>query len=100
MDIKKEIGSLQLMERMRVRIFDSGDAAAVSRCHAEIDNAMRGIIRWLDMAEAAIALAQHQAASVGDPVADEAAYYRERCKLWDAFMAAKDKAKEVDREST
>ena len=97
MDIKKEIGRLQLMERMRVRIFDSGDAAAVSRCHAEIDNAMRGIIRWLDMAEAAIALAQHQAASVGDPVADEAAHYRERCRLWEAFMQAHKAAKDANQ---
>ena len=47
------------------------------------------------VAEASMAYMEHQAASVGDPVADEAAYYRERCRLWDAFMAAKDTAKEV-----
>ena len=66
-------------ERIRRQAFEAGD--------------------WLDravnVAEAAIAYMEHQAASVGDPVADEAAYYRERCRLWDAFMVAKAKAKEV-----
>ncbi len=51
----------------------------------------------LAVAEAAIAYMEHQAASVGDPVVNEAVYYRERCELWNAFVAARANAKDANQ---
>ena len=84
-----------MVRRQRI---DDGDGVEQTRRQA--GEARERLDRAVKVAEAAIAYMEHQAASVGDPVADEAAYYRERCRLWDAFMAARDKAKEVNREST
>ena len=71
------------------------DGDGVERIRRQAGEAGERLDCAVKVAEAAMAYMEHQAASVGDPVADEAAYYRERCRLWDAFMLAKDKAKEV-----
>lgn len=71
------------------------EGEGAERIRGQFGESVDRLCRVVEVAEAAIAYMEHQAASVGDPVADEAAYYRERCRLWDAFMLAKDKAKEV-----
>ena len=76
------------------------EGEGVEQIRRQFGEAVDRLCRAVKVAEAAMAYMEHQAASVGDPVADEAAYYRERCKLWDAFMEAREKAREVNREST
>ena len=71
------------------------DGEGAERIRRQFGESVDRLCRVVEVAEAAMVYMEHQAASVGDPVADEAAYYRERCRLWDAFMLAKDKAKEV-----
>ena len=54
----------------------------------------------LAVAEAAIAYAEYQASNPGEDFASNdiraGEYFREQCELWDAFMAARDKVKEVE----
>lgn len=101
MDIKRKIGQLQIMERMGMRIVQSGDAAAESRYYSEIDDAMRSIDAWVDMANAAIAVAEYQATIGYDPEVDNATYTPERGRLWHAFITARAKVKGVSwNEST
>ena len=95
MDVKNEIKNLVLYAMCQQDAVTFGSARAANGYGQLVGQSLDNIGRWADMAEAAMAYMEHQAASVGDPVADEAAYYRERCRLWDAFMLAKDKAKEV-----
>jgi hypothetical protein len=73
---------------------DRGDARRADAAADNLRQCRRVLGVQLAVAEAAIAYMEHQAASVGDPVVNEAVYYRERCELWDAFTAASAKAKD------
>ena len=64
------------VERIRRQAFEAGD---------RLDRAVK-------VAEAAIAYAEHQVNNGWDANVDGATYIRERGKLLDAFMAAREKA--------
>ena len=51
----------------------------------------------LAVAEAAIAMAEHQAFAAFDPNVEAAVYFRERDKLWDAFVEAHKAAKAANQ---
>jgi hypothetical protein len=76
---------------------DRGDAQRADTAAEHLRHWGRVVDAQLAVAEAAIAYMEHQAASVGDPVVNEAVYYRERCELWNAFMAARDKARKSNQ---
>ena len=73
------------------------EGEGVERIRRQAGEVEERLYRAVAVAEAAIAYMEHQAASVGDPVVNEAVYYRERCELWDAFMAARAKAKDANQ---
>lgn len=55
----------------------------------------------LAVAEAAIAYAEYQASNPGEDFASNdiraGEYFREQCKLWDAFIAARAKARDANQ---
>ena len=63
-------------ERIRRQAFAAGD---------RLDRVVR-------VAEAAIALSEYQAFAAFDPNVEAAVYFRERGRLWDAFLEARAKA--------
>ena len=71
------------------------EGEGVERIRRQFGESVDRLCCVVKVAEASMAYMEHQAASVGDPVADDSVYYRERCELWDAFTAARDKAKEL-----
>jgi hypothetical protein len=64
-------------------------AERIRRQFGEVEERLDRVVK---VAEAAIAYAEYQASNPGVEVKD---YFRELCRLWDAFMAARAKAREV-----
>ena len=64
----------------------------VERIRRQAGEAGERLDRVVEVAEAAIALAEYQATSGYDPEVDLSTYLQQRGKLWDAFMAARAKA--------
>ena len=68
------------------------DGEGVERIRRQAGEAEERLYRIVKIAEAAIALSEYQAFAAFDPNVEAAVYFRERGKLWDAFMAARAKA--------
>ena len=76
------------------------EGEGVERIRRQFGEVEQRLCRVVKVAEAAMAYIEHQAASVYDPddcdlAYAQQSYAQQRGKLWDAFMAARDKAKEV-----
>ena len=86
-----------VMHCMRCQEVIGWEGEGVERIRRQAVEVEERLYRAVEVAEAAIAYMEQQAASVGDPVVYEAVYYRERRRLWNAFMAARAKAKDANQ---
>ena len=68
------------------------EGEGAERIRRQFGEAEERLCRVVEVAEAAIAYMEHQAASVYDPDDCDLAYAQQRGKLWDAFMEARAKA--------
>ena len=69
-------------------------AERIRRQFGEVQERLDCVVK---VAEAAIALSEYQAFAAFDPNVEAAVYFRERGRLWDAFMAAHKAAKEANQ---
>ena len=65
-------------------------AEVIRECRQSLD-------ALLAVAEAAIALSEYQAFAAFDPNVEAAVYFRERGRLWEAFMQAHKAAKDANQ---
>ena len=100
MDIKSEVKNLVVYAQCEEASAQRGNVDAEKRYQRLCRQSLDAIDRWADMANAAIALAEHQATSGYDPEVDIATYTAERGRLWDAFIMARAKAKGANNEPT
>ena len=68
----------------------------VERIRRQAGEVEERLYRVVKVAEAAIALSEYQAFAAFDPNVEAAVYFRERGRLWDAFMAAHKAAKDAN----
>ena len=99
MDVKQAIRDVAWMSRMAPAA-SQDDIFKKSIRNSKITKQLDAIDHWADMAEAALAYVEWQIDNGVDVPMDGATYMREREKLWDAFIVARDRAKEVANEST
>ena len=100
MDIKREVKHLVVYAKCQEAAEVKGDKEAFAYHGQRMRQSLDDIDRWADMAEAAIAHAEYQIRVHSYAPVDSATYIRERGQLWDAYMAAREKTKEVSNEST
>ena len=98
MYIKREVKNLVVYVACQQDAKTSGNTRSVEYYEKFVRQSLDDIDRWADMAEAAIALAEHQATSGYDPGVDGKTYTAERGRLWDAFLAAREKAKAINQQ--
>ena len=68
------------------------EGEGVERIRRQFGEVEERLDRAVNVAEAAIALAEYQATSGYDPEVDRSTYLQQRGKLWDAFILARAKA--------
>ena len=100
MDIKSQVKCLVVYAKCKAACEAVGDEHGIEYHGKFLRESLDRINLWADMAEAALALAEHQATSGYDPEVDRSTYVRQRGELWDAFIMARAKAKGVNNEST
>ena len=98
MDIKSEVRNLEVYAGCQQDAEASRNARAAISYGRLVGDSIDAISRWADMAEAALALAEYQATSGYDPEVDRSTYLRQRGELWDAYMAARAKAKAISQQ--
>ena len=76
---------------------DRGDAQRADSATETLHQRRRDLDALLAVAEAAMALSEYQAFAAFAPTVEAAIYFRERGKLWDAFMAAHKAAKDANQ---
>ena len=78
--------------------YEGGEDAQLADAAAKtLHQRRRDLDALLAVAESAIALSEHQAFAAFDPNVEAAVYFRERGRLWDAFMAAHKAAKDANQ---
>ena len=100
MKIKGEVENVAVFAACRASCEAYGDARGAIYHNRCLQDLLIRINHWADMAEAALAYVEWQIDNGVDVPMDGATYMREREKLWDAFIVARDRAKEVANEST
>ncbi len=93
MNLREAIESYANAVSNRVYYDDRGDAQRADAAAETLCHRRQLIDVQLAVAEAAIAYAEYQASnpfSAGE-------YFREQCKLWDAFIAARAKARDANQ---
>ena len=73
------------------------EGEGVERIRRQFGEAAERLRRVVKVAEAAIALSEHQAFTAFDPEVEAVVYYQERDKLWRAFMDAHKAAKDANQ---
>ena len=73
------------------------EGEGVERIRRQFGEAVERLCREVKVAEAAIALSEHQAFTAFDPEVEAVVYYQERDKLWRAFMDAHKAAKDANQ---
>ena len=73
------------------------EGEGAERIRRQFGESVDRLCRVVEVAEAAIAYMEHQAASVYDPDDCDLEYAQQRGKLWDAFMVARGKAKGIEQ---
>ena len=68
------------------------EGEGVERIRRQFGESVDRLCRVVEVAEAAMAYAEFQADAGRETSMDGASYIRERVKLWNAFMAAREKA--------
>ena len=100
MNIKDEVENVAVFAACRASCEAYDDARGAIYHNRCLQDLLIRINHWADMAEAALAYVEWQIDNGVDVPMDGATYMREREKLWDAFIVARDRAKEVANEST
>ena len=100
MYIKRELINLVVYVKCQQDAETSRNARSAEYYGKFVRESFDAIDRWADMAEAALALAEHQATSGYDPEVDNQTYTAERGRLWHAFIMARAKAKGANNGST
>ena len=100
MKIKGEVENVAVFAACRASCEAYDDARGAIYHNRCLQDLLIRINHWADMAEAALAYVEWQIDNGVDVPMDGATYMREREKLWDAFIVARDRAKEVANEST
>lgn len=98
MDIKSQVKCVIVYAKCKAACEANGDEHGIEHHGKFLRESLDRINRWADMANAAIALAEHQATSGYDPGVDGKTYTAERGRLWDAFLAAREKAKAINQQ--
>jgi len=98
--IKGEVENVAVFAACRASCEAYDDARGAIYHNRCLQDLLIRINHWADMAEAALAYVEWQIDNGVDVPMDGATYMREREKLWDAFIVARDRAKEVANEST
>ena len=75
---------------------DRGDAQRADAAAETLHQRRQNLDALLAVADAAIALSEYQAFAAFAPNVEAAVYFRERGRLWDAFMAAHKAAKDAN----
>lgn len=76
---------------------DRGDAQRADAAAKTLHQRRQDLDALLAVADAAIALSEYQALAAYDPNVEDAVYFRERGRLWDAFMEAHKAAKDANQ---
>ena len=98
MYIKIKVKCLVVYAKCQVLADVKGDKEACAYHGQRMRRSLDDIDLWADMAEAALAYIEHQAATVHDSSVDSKAYMAERKRLWDAFVTAREKAKAMNQQ--
>ena len=78
--------------------YEGGEDAQLADAAAKtLHQRRRDLDALLAVAEAAIALSEYQAFAAFDPNVEAAVYFRERGRLWEAFMQAHKAAKDANQ---
>lgn len=93
MNLREAIGEY-VVHCMRCQEVIGMEGEGVERIRRQAGEAEERLYRAVAVAEAAIAYAEYQASNPGVDASD---YLREQCRLWDAFMAARAKAKDANQ---
>ena len=73
------------------------EGECVERIRRQFGESVDRLCRVVEVAEAAMALSEYQAFAAYDPNVEAAVYFRERGRLWDAFMEARARAKDANQ---
>ena len=73
------------------------EGEGAERIRRQFGESVDRLCRVVEVAEAAIALSEYQAFAAFDPNVEAAVYFRERGRLWEAFMQAHKAAKDANQ---
>lgn len=94
-DVKTELEKLAVYAACKAACESHEDHSGASEHGGRVRDAISRLGQWADMAGAALALAEWQINNPWSLMLCQVTYERELRKMWDAFMVAKDKAREV-----
>lgn len=100
MYIKREVKCLVVYAKCQEAAELKGDKEAFAYHGRRLRQSLDDIDLWADMAEAAMAVLEHILDHEHDDQLDGRTYIREQGGLWDAFVAARERAKGVSSGST
>ena len=96
MNLREAIEAYAKAVSIRDYYDDRGNAQRADAAAKTLHQRRQDLDALLAGAEAAIALSEYQAFSAVDPNVEAAVYFRERDKLWEAFMQAHKAAKDAN----